>query len=88
MDKRITIDTDTLRTRKGKKLYYIRFVESFESHSDAQVMIMNETVSLPEKYTHQYIFGEWNIEEEILSLFSEYKKVKTLIHKIPFKLNL
>ena len=88
IDKSGAINTDTLRTRKGKKLYFIRFVESFESHSDAQVTIMNELVSLPEKYTHQFIFGEWNIETEILSLYSEYKRATTLIHKIPFKLNL
>ena len=82
------INTETLRTRKGKKLYFIRFVESFESSKDAQVTIMNETVFLPEKYNHQFVFGEWNIETENLSLFSEYNKSRILIQQIPFKLNL
>jgi len=88
IDKSKIIRTDTLRTRKGKKLYFIRFVESIESPGDAQVTIMNESVSVPEKYTHQFIFCEWNIESEILSLYSEYNKSRSLIQQTPFKLNL
>lgn len=84
----VVINTDSLRTRKGKKLYFIRFVESLEKRGDAHVTIMNEIISLPEHYTHQFIFGEWNIETETLSLYSEYKKSVTLIQRIPFKLNL
>jgi hypothetical protein len=83
-----SINIETLQTRKDKNLYFIRFVESFETHSDAHVTIMNEIVSLPEQYTHQFVFGEWNIETEILSLYSEYNKSKTLIQQTPFKLNL
>jgi hypothetical protein len=49
---------------------------------------MNEAVSLPEKYTHQFVFGEWNIETNILSLYSEYDQTRSLIHKTPFRLNL
>jgi hypothetical protein len=88
IDKDTIIRTDTLRTRKGKKLYFIRFVESFESPGDAQVTIMNESVPLPEKFTHQFVFGEWNIESEILSLYSEYNKSRSVIQQTPFKLNL
>lgn len=62
IDKNTTVQSEILRSRKGKKLYFIRFVESFESRGDAQVTIMNETVLLQEKYAHQFIFGEWNIE--------------------------
>jgi hypothetical protein len=81
------VNADALQTRKGKKLYFIRFVESTETHSDAYVTIMNEVVYLPEKYTHQFIFGEWNLETEILSIYSEYNKSRTLIQQTPFKLN-
>jgi len=88
IDSNARVNTETLRTRRGKKLYFIRFVESFESSKDAQVTIMNETIFLPEKYNHQFVFGEWNLETEILSLYSEYKKTVTLIQQIPFKLNL
>ncbi|MGA9407997.1 MAG: hypothetical protein WBW71_12765 [Bacteroidota bacterium] len=88
LDKNSTINVDKLLTRKGKKLYFIRFVESFESQGEAHVTIMNETVSLPEKYTHQFVFGEWNIETDILSLYSEYDRTISLIYKTPFRLNL
>lgn len=81
------VNIDSLQTRKDKKLYFIRFVESIEQHGTAHVTIMNETIYLPEQYTHQFIFTEWNIETETLSLYSEYKKSKTLIQRIPFKLN-
>jgi hypothetical protein len=87
LTKKAIIKTDSLRTRKRKKLYFIRFVESFETHGDAHVTIMNETIYLPEQYTHQFIFGEWNIETETLAIYSEYKKSITLIQRIPFKLN-
>ena len=88
LDKNSTINVDKLLTRKGKKLYFIRFVESFETQGEAHVTIMNEAVSLPEKYTHQFVFGEWNIETNILSLYSEYDQTRSLIHKTPFRLNL
>ena len=87
LTKKAVVKTDSLRTRKRKKLYFIRFVESFETPGDAHVTIMNETIYLPEQYTHQFIFSEWNIETETLSLYSEYKKSITLIQHIPFKLN-
>ena len=82
------LQTDSLITRKNKKLYFIRFVESIEKQGDSNVTIMNETVNVPEQYAHQFIFAEWNIETEILTLYSEYKKLKTLIQRIPFKLNM
>ena len=81
------VKTDSLRTRKDKKLYFIRFVESVEQQSNAYIYVMNETIYLPEQYTHQFIFAEWNIETEKLSLYSEYKKNITLIQRIPFKIN-
>jgi len=81
------IKTDSLRTRKDKKLYFIRFVESIEQQGNAYIHVMNETIYLPEQYTHQFIFAEWNIETEKLSLYSEYKKNITLIQRIPFKIN-
>jgi len=87
LTKDVKIEKDSLITRKGKKLYFIRFVESIEKQADASVTIMNEIIYLPEKYTHQFIFAEWNIETEKLSFYSEYKNSTTLIHRVPFKLN-
>ncbi len=81
------INAVELKTAKGKKIYFTRFSESLEENRNAQIVIMNETVSLPEKYNHQFVFAEWNLEKELLSIYSEYQKVKTLIKRTKFKIN-
>jgi hypothetical protein len=43
------IITDKLITTKGKKVYFIRFVESQEKGSKAIIIILNEIIQLPEK---------------------------------------
>jgi len=80
--------TDKLLTSQGKKIYFIRFVESYNSKHQAQITILNEIVHLPEKYNHQFVFVEWNLEIELLSIYSEYKKHVTLIQQSKFKLNI
>jgi len=79
--------TDRLITAKGKKIYFIRFVESFEQGRKARITILNEIVCLPEKYNHQFVFVEWNIEKERLLIYSEFKQEITLIYQIKFRLN-
>lgn len=83
----ITI-TDKLQSKKNKKIYFIRFVESIEQGRKTSITILNETVILPEKYNHQFVFVEWNIEKEQLSIYSEYRKIITLIKQIKFRLNI
>ena len=77
----------TLRTRKHKKIYFVRFVESPEDKHSAHINIMNEAVLLPEKYTHQFVFVEWDLHRERLVVYSELHGVRTRIHEIPFKIN-
>lgn len=79
---------DRLITTKDKKIYFIRFVESPDKNQKAKITILNEIVCLPEKYNHQFVFVEWNIEKEQLLVYSEYKKEITLIHQINFRLNI
>ena len=82
------IITDRLETTKEKKIYFIRFVESHEKKSPSHIVIMNETIFLPEKYTHQFVFVEWDLAKEQLLIYSEFKKVTTFIKRIQFRLNL
>lgn len=82
------IITDKLITVKGKKIYFIRFVESPDQNQTASIIILNEIICLPEKYNHQFVFVEWNIEKEQLLIYSEFEKQITLIHQIKFKINL
>lgn len=82
------IETDRLLSVKNKKIFFIRFVESPEKDNTAYVNILNEYIALPEKYNHQFVFIEWDVEKEKLFIFSEYKKTITLIMNRTFKLNI
>lgn len=88
LERNQAIKTGRLISAKGKRIYFIRFVESFEHAGGAHVVILNERVSLPEKYAHQFVFVKWDLEREQLSIYSEYKAVSTCTRQIQFKLNL
>jgi len=82
------VRTDILESKKNKKVYFIRFVESYEKTEPGHIVVMNETLALPEKYTHQFVFVEWDIEKEQVNIYSEFEKVITLIQSVRFRLNL
>ena len=81
------VNTEALGSRKQKKIYFVRFVESLETQDVSSITIMNERILLPERYNHQFVFVEWDIESERLTLYSEYQGTRTLITDLPFKLN-
>lgn len=80
-------EANRLISTKGKKIYFIRFVESHELSRAAHVYILNERISVPEQYTHQFVFVEWDIEKELLSIYSEYDKNVTLVKQMGFPMN-
>ena len=82
-----SIKTDKLVSTKGKKIYFIRFVETADKKT-AWIKILNDTVVVPNQYAHQFVFVEWDIEKEQLLIYSEYNKVSTLIYECKFTLNL
>ncbi len=82
------IETDKLLSVKNKRMFFIRFVESPEKGKKAYINILNEYISLPEKYNHQFVLAEWNIEKEKLFIYSEFEKIVTLIMERPFCLNI
>lgn len=82
------IETDKLVSIKNKRIFFIRFVESPEKDKNGYITILNESIALPEHYTHQFVFVEWNIEQEKLFIFSEFKKTVTLIMERTFNLNI
>jgi hypothetical protein len=88
LEKDQKVSTDKLETRKGKKIYFIRFVESEEKQSKAHTIILNEKIIIPEKYAHQFVFVEWDIEKDRMLIYSEYNKSITLIHQLKFRLNI
>lgn len=88
LEQKQEIITDRLCSVKGKKVCFIRFVESPEYEGKAMIIILNEIVYLPEKYNHQFVFVEWDIEKELLFVYSEFKQEITLIYQAKFRLNI
>jgi len=81
------IEMTELRTRKNKKITFVRFVEPSLDEPRAHIMVMNERVYLPEGYTHQFVFATWDLQSQALSIVSEYQgAIKPILH-LPFKIN-
>jgi len=87
LEKEQVINTEKLKTTKNKNIYFTRFTESLEGVKKSQIIVMNEIVTLPEKYAHQFVFVRWNLETEQLLIYSEYQKVTKLIKTQKFKIN-
>jgi hypothetical protein len=81
------IETDRLLSVKNKRIYFVRFVDSSEKGTTAFMNILNENIPLPEQYSHQFVFVEWDVEKEKLRIYSEFKKVVTLIMERTFNIN-
>lgn len=81
------IETTKLKSTKNKKIYFTRFAESTDDSKETRIVIMNENISVPEKYAHQFVFVEWNLEKEQLLIYTEYQKIRKLIKKQKFKTN-
>lgn len=87
LEPRRKIETEHLRTRRNKKITFIRFVEPSLKEPRPHIMVMNEPVFLPDPYIHQFVFATWDLEEEKLSIVSEYQGTCTPILRLPFKIN-
>ena len=81
------IETEQLRTRRNKKITFIRFVEPTLDEPRPHIVVMNERVFLPDPYMNQFVFATWDLEEEKLSIVSEYQGICTPILRHPFKIN-
>ncbi len=82
-DKRIS--TETLQSIKGKKIFFIRFVERWnERERESGITILNRFVNLPESFLNQYVFVTLNLETSSLSVLSEHDGITDEILKQPF----
>lgn len=86
--KRQALQMDTLESVRGKKVYFIRFVESYETRGVAHIIVLNEIVFVPEQYDHQFVFVEWDLGKALLNIYSEYQGVGMLIHQVKFMINI
>jgi transposase len=79
------IVTNILRSPKGKKIYFIRFVERWKETSDESgIVILNRFVRIIDPYLNQFVFVTLNLETGTLHVFSEHDGIATEILCEPF----
>jgi hypothetical protein len=79
------LDCDILRSTKGKKICFIRFVERWkEKNNGSGIVILNRFVTIPDPYMNQYVLANLDLATATLSVISEYDRVPTQILRIPF----
>lgn len=79
------INADVLRSTKGKKIYFIRFVQRWkEAERENGIVVFNRFVSIPEPYANQYVFANLNLETATLHVDEEHDGVATEILRHPF----
>lgn len=85
LDPKRPIASDALRSTKGKRICFIRFVERWNERAGMSgVVILNRFVVIPEPYLHQYVFVVLHLETATLSVRSEHDGVSTEILRLPF----
>lgn len=85
LNPQIAVSTDILRSTKGKKICFIRFVQRWmEEDRISGVVILNRFIPLPESYVNQYVFATVNLETATLSVVEEHDGVSTEILCQPF----
>ena len=78
-----------LRSTKGKKLYFIRFVERWKESGDRTgIVILNRFVPIAEVYVNQYVLACVNLETATVSVTHEHDGIATIISQKPFPYSL
>lgn len=80
-----TAPCDILRSTKGKKIYFIRFVERWkEGDGRAGVVVLNRFVDIPDAYLNQYVFVTLDLEIAGVTVASEHQGIASVIVRKPF----
>ncbi len=83
------VSTDILRSTKGKKICFIRFVERWKETGDQTgIVILNRFTPLPDPYLNQYVLAILNLETATITALSEYDGVAKVILEKPFPYSL
>lgn len=76
---------EILRSTKGKKIYFIRFVERWrETDNRIGIVILNRFVPIPEQYLNQYVLALLDLEHATIIAISEYDGATKVILQKPF----
>lgn len=85
LDPQREISADILRSTKGKKICFIRFVERWnEEHRTSGIVVLNRFIPLPESYVNQYVFATLHLETAMVDIKEEHDGVSTEILRQPF----
>jgi hypothetical protein len=87
LDPERIVKISQLRTRRNKKISFVRFVDPSEEEPRPHIMVMNERILLPEAYRHQFVFATWNLESQRLTIVSEYRGTIHPVLETPFTIN-
>lgn len=75
-----TTSCDILRSTKGKKIYFIRFVERWkEDKGRVGIVILNRFVDIPDTYLNQYVFVTLDLEFAYVTVHSEHQGISSVI---------
>ena len=75
----------TLTTTRGKRICFIRFVETWkERNAEIGIVVLERFVDLPAPYLNQYVFATLDLATAILTVSSEVEGQVTVIRKQDF----
>lgn len=78
-------EPEILRSAKGKKICFIRFVERWKEKGDeCGVVVLNRFVCVPDPYLNQYVFVTVDLETAYVRVVSEHDGQTTQILKQRF----
>lgn len=84
-DKSEVAGPEILRSAKGKKVCFIRFVERWKEKGDeCGVVILNRFVCVPDPYLNQYVFVTLDLQTAFICVTSEHDGQMTQILKQRF----
>jgi hypothetical protein len=79
------VDTETLRSTRGKKVTFLRQVERWAEKDERHgIVLLNKFIPLPAPYNNQYVFVVINLEIATLHVYSEREGIATEILRKPF----
>jgi hypothetical protein len=79
------IDTESLRTVRGKRVCFIRVVECWrERDQEVGIVVLECFIALPMMYLNQYVLATLDLANSTLFVLSETAGRTTLIRKLPF----
>lgn len=80
-----SLNTQTLATTRGKRICFIRFVESWKERNNAiGIVVLERFIEVPGEHLNHYVFASLDLHNAILLVTSEHDGRTTELLKINF----